>query len=179
MSIVLKKYYNTLWLFGLLMLLLPGCGYTLVGQGSLPAHIKTMAIPTFENLTLEHGVEDALTQAMIDAYSRGGKVRLAPESSADAVLIGAVRSYNANEAIEFNDRNDPIKYRLSVTVDVELRDLTTGGSLWKTESMQETANFLGGPDYNLADESENRRDALAELAQELSRKVFALSTEGF
>ncbi len=178
MSAFIRKY-GSLYLFGLLIPALSGCGYTLVGQGSLPAHIETIAIPTFDNMTLEQGVEDVLTQAMIDVYVRSGKVQLVVESAADAILIGTVRSYNADEAIEFNDQNDPLKYRLTATIDIELRDLTNDSSLWKSEEMEGTADFLGGPDYNLADENENKRIAFAELAEELAETVFALSTEGF
>ncbi len=174
----LKKHGN-LYLLGLFALALTGCGYTLVGQGSLPGHINTIAIPTFDNLTLEQGVEDVLTQAMIDVYVRSGKVQLVVKSAADAILIGTVRSYNDDEAIEFNDQNDPLKYRLIATIDIELRDLTNETTLWKSEEMEGTADFLGGPDYNLADENENKQVALAELAEELAETVFALSTEGF
>lgn len=178
MSAFLKKYRNCC-LLGLLVMGVSGCGYTLAGQGSLPGHIKTLAIPTFGNLTQEQGVEDVLTQAMIDVYARGGKVQLVVENAADAVLVGVIRSYSDDEAVEFNDQNEPLKYRLTVGIDVELRDLTTGTSLWNEEQIQGTIDFLGGPDYNLADENEEKRLALIELAQDLAQKVFALSTEGF
>lgn len=178
MDTILKKC-AALCLLGLLTFFLSGCGYTLVGQGSLPAHINAIAIPMFENLTLEQGIEDVLTQAMIDAYVRGGKVQLVAESAADALLLGTVQGYNDEEAIEFNDQNDPLKYRLAITLDVELRDLTTDTTLWQSDGMQETADFLGGPDYNLAEENENKQAALAELAEDVASKVFALSTEGF
>ncbi len=177
MTFIFLKKYGYHCLLGMLILAFSGCGYTLVGQGSLPGHIKTMAIPTFDNMTLEQGVEDVLTQAMIDVYVRGGKVKLVVENAADAVLIGTIRSYDDDEVIEFNEQNEPLKYRLTVTLDVELRDLTTDTSLWKTEGMQEITNFLSGPDYNLADN--DKQNALQELAEELAKKVFALSTEGF
>ncbi len=38
---------------------LAGCGYGT--RGSLPDHIKTVAVPIFKNRTLEPGVESAIT----------------------------------------------------------------------------------------------------------------------
>ena len=178
MSAFLKKWFR-FCLSGIFLLLVCGCGYTLVGQGSLPRHIETIAIPTFDNTTLEQGVEDVMTQAMIDVFVRGGKMQLVMENSADALLIATIRSYNADEAIEFNDQNDPLKYRLTVTIDVKLRDLTSENTIWQAEQLQGTADFLGGPDYNLAEQNEYAREALEKLAKEMAEKVFALSTEGF
>lgn len=178
MRAFLKKY-GSLGLFSLVLLTLSGCGYTLVGRSSLPYHIKTIAIPTFDNFTLEQGIEDVLTQAMIDVFVRGGKVQLVVEDTADALLTGAIHTYNDNEAVDFNEQNKPFKYRLAITVDIELRDLTTDNILWQAQQLQGTADFLGGEDYDLSAETENKRKALEELATELAEKVFALSTEGF
>ena len=42
--------------------LLAGCGYST--RGSLPDHIRTVAVPMFKNRTLEPGVDDVLAQRM-------------------------------------------------------------------------------------------------------------------
>ena len=120
-----------------------GCGYKLVGQGSLPKHIQKIAIPIFENTTLEKGVEDPITQAIIDVYVKGGKVRLVSETEADAILRGKIRSYNSKEVSAYNERNEIASYKLTVAVDVELQDLTNTEVLWKTENLQAARIFQG------------------------------------
>ncbi|MDY0096164.1 MAG: LptE family protein, partial [Candidatus Vecturithrix sp.] len=72
------------------LLLVAGCGYTLVGQGNLPDHIKTIAIPIFVNKTLQDGVEEIITQQVIEQFVKGGKVRLVSEDNADAILRGTI-----------------------------------------------------------------------------------------
>ena len=43
------------------------CGYKRAGKGnSLPANIKTIAIPVFQNSSLKYRVEQRFTQAVID-----------------------------------------------------------------------------------------------------------------
>ena len=156
-----------------------GCGYTLVGQGSLPEHIKTIAIPTFENNTVEEGVEEIVTQAVIDEYVRGGKVRLVSEDEADAILWGTIQSYDPDEAITYNEDNDVSSYRLTVEVNVVLKDLVKDEVLWETEGLAEDADFEGGPEVDITTEEENEERALEELAEELAQQIRALSTEGF
>jgi len=156
-----------------------GCGYTLVGQGSLPEHIETIAVPIFENDTLEAGVEDVITQAIIDVYVSGGKVRLVSETEADALLRGTIRSYNSDEAVAYNELNEVSSYRLTVAIDIELQDLTNEKILWRAENLKEDVDFEGGPDVAIPTQQENEEKALRRLAEELAERILALSTEGF
>lgn len=168
-----------LLVFRLGFLLVSGCGYALVGQGSLPDHIKTIAIPTFENITLEEGLEEVITQAVIDEYVRGGKVRLVSEVQADAILRGTIRSYNADEVVTYNDQNEPSSYKLIIKVDIELKDLVKDEILWTTAELAENADFKGGPDVNITEQEENENEVLEEVAKDLAQKIHALSTQGF
>jgi outer membrane lipopolysaccharide assembly protein LptE/RlpB len=156
-----------------------GCGYTLVGQGSLPDHIETIAIPIFDNVTLEAGVEDIITQALIDVYVRGGKVRLVSEDEADAVLRGTVRSYNSDEAADYNEQNEISSYKLIVAVDVELEDLINDKTIWKAENLSEETDFEGGPEVTIPTQQENEENALQQLAEKLADRILTSSTEGF
>jgi hypothetical protein len=52
---------------------LAGCGYST--RGSLPDHIKTVAVPIFKNRTLQPGVDSAITSGVVNAFSSGGRVQ--------------------------------------------------------------------------------------------------------
>jgi hypothetical protein len=156
-----------------------GCGYTLVGQGNLPDHINTIAIPVFTNDTLEEGIEETLTNAVIEEFIRGGKVRLVSESRADAILLGTIRTYTNKQAIAYNDLNEVAGYRLTVTVDLALKDLVEDVDLWTSEGMEEFADYEGGADTSLTEEQDNEREAMARLSEKLAQEIRALSTEGF
>lgn len=170
---------KNLCFFSILFLILSGCGYTLVGQGTLPGHIKTIAIPIFENNTLEEGVEEIITQAVIEEFVSGGKVRLVGEEVADAVLRGTIRSYTADDIASYDENNDVSSYTLKVTVDIELKDMVNNETIWKTEGLMEDEDFAGGPAVNITEEEENEEEAMRDLAEELAQRIRALSTEGF
>ena len=166
----------------LMLLLLSGCGYTLVGQGNLPEHIKTIAIPIFQNETLEEGIEETLTNAVIQEFVKGGKVKLVAESKADAILSGTIRAYKNKEAVQFENANnttDVTSYKLTVTIDVELKDLVEDAVLWKTEGLSENADYEGGSQVSATEEQDNEREAMVKLSKEFAGKIRTLSTEGF
>ena len=79
--------FNILILFGILFV--PGCGYYSL-KGSLPPHLKTVAIPLMENKTAEFGITETLTDAVTDEFVRDGSLKITDRSSADVLLIGSI-----------------------------------------------------------------------------------------
>lgn len=75
---------------GLLLVLVAylstACGYSF--HGNLPSHIKTVAVPIFKNQSDVPGLENAITSAVISAFSSGGRLRVVPVDQADSVLEG-------------------------------------------------------------------------------------------
>src|SRR5256885_13488300 len=65
---------------------LAACGYSL--RGNLPDRIKTVAVPVFVNRTAEPAVENFLTQAVVQAVSTNGRLRVVKPGEADAILEG-------------------------------------------------------------------------------------------
>ena len=51
-------------------------------------------MPIFKNRTLEPAVESAITSAVVNAFSSGGRVRVVPIGEADAILEGEVTGYS-------------------------------------------------------------------------------------
>ena len=51
-------------------------------RGNLPAHIQTVAVPIFVNRTSEPAVENVVAQAVVQAFSTSGRLRVVtPERS--------------------------------------------------------------------------------------------------
>ena len=164
-----------------LLFLITGCGYTLVGQGNLPDHIKTIAIPVFENTTLEEGIEQSITNAAVQEFVRGGKVKLVSEDKADAVLTGKIISYKT-EGVQYqnvDDKTEITTYKLTVAVNVELKDLVNDTVLWKSDGLSEDQDYEGGPLIGATEEKDNESEALSVIAKDLAGKIRTLSTEGF
>lgn len=80
-------------------LLLSGCaGYSLGGQK--PAHLRhitKIAVPTFENLTLEPRLAVLVTNAVIKQLQNHGSYQIVSKSDAEAVLEGRVQTINRSQ----------------------------------------------------------------------------------
>lgn len=135
-------------LFILLPLLLVSCaGYQLGGsKPSHLAHIKSIQVPLFINDTQMTRADAYATNSAVDALVRDGTYRIANAESADAVLIGRVKSIDYDQVS--SSRNDTLsseELRMSLTIAWELRDATNPVKiLEKGESQGDTRFFAGG-----------------------------------
>jgi hypothetical protein len=71
---------------------LAGCGYHTAGKGAaLPPGLRTIAIPTFTNVTTSYRAEQVLTQAVVREFISRTNYRIVPSpEDADATLSGVV-----------------------------------------------------------------------------------------
>jgi hypothetical protein len=74
--------------------LMSSCGYSLAGRGSsLPATIRSVGIPLFENATPVFELEQLMTEKVRLEFIGRGKYKVLPDApGADAVLIGGITS---------------------------------------------------------------------------------------
>lgn len=154
--------------------LLAGCGYST--RGSLPDHIKTVAVPVFKNRTLEPGVESAITSGVVNAFTNGGRVRVVPVDQADAILEGEVVGYSL-DGLAF-DRNANVRaYRLRLVLNVEFRDVRRSALLWRQEGLEETSDFQ--VEGQVSDTVARGQGAVLQAASEIGRKVVNLAVDRF
>ncbi|HKW93817.1 MAG TPA: LptE family protein [Methylomirabilota bacterium] len=158
----------------MIAVLLAGCGYST--KGSLPSHIKTVAVPMFRNRTLEPGVESAVTSGVVNAFTGSGRLKVVAQDEADAILDGEVVGYSL-EGLAF-DRNANVRaYRLRLVLNVEFRDVRQSAMLWRQEGLQETSDFqVAG---QVSDTLARGQGAVLQAASEIGRKVVNLAVERF
>jgi Lipopolysaccharide-assembly len=141
-------------------LALSGCLYGFAG-GGLPPSIKTVAVLPFDNQTPEPTLTQEISRAVREAVEQRLGLRQASEIKADAVVRGAITSYNPDLPVAYTggeDRDVNVTRRqVQITVSVEILDQKQGKHLWKNGAL------LVKGDYNPGQESEGRRKALDEL----------------
>jgi hypothetical protein len=149
----------------LLLLALSGCitKYGFAG-GGLPSHVRTMAILPFDNETPSPDVQRELLDAMHRELQTRLGVRDAPESRADAVVKGVIRSYDADVPIAYS--SDPAqavtaRRRLRITLDVQIVDQTNGKTIW------EKSGLAAEGEYAERDEAGGRREALRRIVNDI------------
>ena len=155
--------------------LLGGCGYSL--RPSLPPGIHTVHVPTLINRTQEPGVEDFLTQALIQALVTSGLARIAANAQeADGVLEGTIVEYSL-VSLAFDRTANVTQYRLQIALQLTLKDRAKNKVVWKQDRISERADFpvSGQVTTTLVRE----QDAVKRAAVDVSRAIISLAFEGF
>lgn len=151
-----------------------GCGYSL--RGNLPDHIQTVAVPVFANKTGEPAVEDALTRAVVQAFSTNGRLRVVTPEQADAILEGEIIGYDI-QALAFDAQANARQYRLIVTLNLRFRDVRRNTVLFEQARVQEKADFrvLGAASQTISREE----SALGAAAVDIARAIVSLAVDRF
>ncbi len=170
-TLLLITYYLSL------ITILVGCGYT---TGSLlPSHMKTIAVPIFKNSILPEslsyqyhpGVEVDITREVIARFSFDGNLRVVGVGEeADLELVGELIDY-IKEPLRYGpDAKDVTEYRLTLVVNISLRDLRKDVVTW------EEKNFTGDTTYFT---TEKESSALSNAIKDLARNIVDRTVEGW
>ena len=148
------------------------CAYTTT-VSNLPPHIKTIAVPVFENETTEHTLEQDVTNAVIQRFVANNHLRVVDERSANAVLRGKITHYR-NSVFGISTTSLAQEYRVTIGVSVVFKDQVKNREVWSDDSIIKTANYYvqAVPGDSARTELEGRRLAIEKIADEIiSRSV--------
>jgi hypothetical protein len=100
-----------------------GCGYKLSGLGkSLPADMKSIAIPQFKNRTSRYQSEQFVTFAVREEFIRRSRLNLVESASkADGLLEGEITAFNI-KPLGLDNQGGAQQYQVAISVDVKLID---------------------------------------------------------
>lgn len=153
---------------------LGGCASYKLGS-MLPSDIQTVHMSTIVNETNEPLIENDITNAIFSELRRDGSIQVAPEASADALMVVRVYDYNLLPLSYSSDnRSLPDEYRLILTAEVELIQRTTGKSLVRDDKVQGESDFPLTGDLTQA-----KRVGLPGAANDLARFVVSAVTEAW
>jgi hypothetical protein len=161
-----------------LSLVVDVCGYKPAGKGKgLPANIKTIAVPVFQNSSLKYRVEQRFTQAVIDEIlKRARALRVTSDKEgADAVLDGDIRSFRAAGSI-LDERGRTRVWDVRVVINITLRDQRTRKILFQDPRM----SFEG--EYELSDDPQSffneENPAVDRIAKDFAQAIISTIMEG-
>ncbi|HEU4522234.1 MAG TPA: LPS assembly lipoprotein LptE, partial [Thermoanaerobaculia bacterium] len=155
------------------------CGYTLVGRGNiLDPSIRTINVPTLINRTTRVEVEQQLTQEVASELVSRGRLRLvSDEKEADAILRGAITTFNLTP-VGF-EQGRATQYQISITAGIELVDGRGDEErvIWKNDQYRFVENYTVAQDTVDAFDQESR--AIREIAVRFAQSLVANLLEGF
>lgn len=139
----------------------------------LPPHLKTVAIPVFENGTTEYTIEQDVTDVVIEKFVADNHLRVVDERSADAVIRGKITTYT-NAVFGFQAQTGAQEYRVTIGMEVTFKDLVKNREVWTEPNLVKSANYYvqDVPGQTAKTELDGRKEAIDKLAEEiLSRTV--------
>jgi outer membrane lipopolysaccharide assembly protein LptE/RlpB len=138
---------------------------------ALPAHLKTVAIPTFSNDTFEYGIDEEFTQILIDEVEKDNSLNVTNNmEDADSVLEGKILNYSKVKS-SYDESGVVTEYKVSVTVSWKFTDTI------KERVYAQDNRMVGWETYLIPDgdseelEDEAKQEAMNMLAEEMITKI--------
>lgn len=157
-------------------LLFNGCGYRLSGTGKqIPDHVKSIAIPDFDNKTTRIEAEQFVTFAVKEEFIRRSELKLvADPSEADSILEGEIVAFNVTPTSVTAEGSANV-YQLSIVLSVRFIDLTTSQIIFEGERI----SFNDTYDIDEEDFFSQETETLLEIAEKFAESVVTTILENF
>jgi Lipopolysaccharide-assembly len=153
--------------------------YKPVGQtGGLPKHIKTLAVPAFQNPSLRFKVEQRFTSAVVDeALRRARSISVVSTTeSADAVLLGTIKNFSYRPVL-LDDVGRARMFEVAITIGVTVRDQTRNKVIFDNQ------NFIYRGEYEISGDPKTffseEGPSVDRLARDFAKSVISTILEGF
>jgi hypothetical protein len=146
----------------MLMAVLPLACYSFSARTA--RHIRSVAVPFLDNETVQYGLAETLTDALVAAFVEDNQLRVVPEEQADSIIEGRVTGYRrvpqvyrANESVQL--------FRVHVAVSLSYRDLVRGETVWEDTRLEEWG------EYSLSGEGAEGRTTEEEAQEQAVEKI--------
>lgn len=156
-----------------------GCGYRIAGRTDLlPSTIRTIAIPTFGNLTNRYKLSERLPAAIGREFlTRTRYAVVASPDQADAVLNGAVVNYMSFPSVSDPTTGRATAIQITVILQLALAERSTGKLLFNRPSVEFRQRYEISVDQSTYFEESDI--ALDRLSRDVARTLVSSVLEAF
>ncbi len=151
-------------------LLIVGCTYSFKG-GSVPPHLKTIAIPILEDQSAygDPTLRELFMKQLVDRFTNDNTLQLTNSNTADCMLEGVITEVKDAAAV-MQSSEQVAQRRISITVRMTFQDLKLRKKVWEK-------NFSSWGDYpsggGLTQRSEGVTDAVRKLTEDILNDTVA------
>jgi len=154
---------------GLVIAVFAGCVYTF--SGNLPGYARKVYIPLVANQSERQGVEQPLTEALIQAVEKDGRLTVRSEAQAGLAIRVVLTAYQ-REPYEYDEQGTIRSFRVWLTTRVEIQDLTKDTLFLPEMTLRAWGKYYA--------ETETEDTGLQRAAEDLFRQILqALFATGF
>jgi hypothetical protein len=160
---------------------LSGCGYALVGKGTVvDPTIKRIGVPLFRSVSTKPGLDQKVTQKVIEELLKRGRFDVVPDATGvDALIEGEIIAYNPRLVGlgEQGGRSQANRYEVTLTARVRYAKVGAKEPIWANDA------FSFRDEYDVGDNPQaffDREDqAIDRLATSFARSLVAAMLEAF
>jgi hypothetical protein len=152
--------------------------YKPVTKNQLPKHIRTVAVPAFQNEALRYKVESRFSEAVIrEIVRRGRGLRVQGDrEGADAVVEGVIKSFNFGGVL-LDESGRARVFEVTIVAAVTVRDQVENRVLYDNQ------NYVFRGDFEFANDPRtffNEEDpAVMRMARSFAESVVSTLINGF
>ena len=162
-SLLLISHYS-------LIIVLPGCAYSFSGS-SVPKHLKTVAIPLFEDQSGfgEAGLRETLTRRLTELFINDNSLEVAERNTADSILEGSIVTVQDAPSV-IAPGEQVSKRRITMTVHVIYQDMKLRKKMWEKD-------FSRWGEYSIG--AETRTTALTQAVNQVTEDILIETVSGW
>ncbi len=136
----------------------------------LPRRLQKLAVLPVIDGTEHFGIDDKLTQAIIDAFLRNDDYPLVPKSEADGLVVVRVRRY-LNTPTAYDASLVPTAYKMEVILDLRFVDRKADQILWEEPALEGSLTYAQADLPGGITESQARNAIWGQLAPQVVQRV--------
>lgn len=150
-----------------------GCGVYSFRGTSVPSHIKSVAIPPFEDISGfgEPGLREKFTNELIDRFVRDNTLEVSDRDKADSMLEGTITAVR-DEPLVVAEGEQVRKRRITVAVKVVYQDLKLLKKVWQKD-------FSNWGDYEAGAGVLERETGISESIDKLTEDILIETVSGW
>ena len=158
------------------------CGYALVGRGTVvDPTIKKIAVPLFKDSTGKPGLDQKITQKVVEELLKRGRFDVVQERiGADAIVEGEILRYDQTP-VGFSDaggsRSQASRYAVTLTARVRYVKVGQDEPIWANDSFSFRDEYDVGSDPTAFFDQQGQ--AVERLATSFARSLVSAMLEAF
>lgn len=163
---------------------LAGCGYALVGRGTVvDPSIKRIGVPLFKDLTGKPSLDQKVTARVIEELLKRGKFEVVQQAEGvDALVEGELTGYNV-APVGFSGvaggeaQTQASRYSIRLTARIRYGKLSDKEPIWQNDAFSYSDEYDVGSDPQSFFDREEQ--AIDRLVQNFARNLVAAMLEAF
>ncbi|MFQ6617908.1 MAG: LptE family protein [Fidelibacterota bacterium] len=99
-------------------------------SGSIPSHIKSVAIPLFEDRTSEYLVKEKLTNALMEKFIDENILKIVDRKNADSIIFGEITGVR-DEPYTYDENERVQEYKVNIYIEIKWMDVRKNKTIFE------------------------------------------------